>query len=750
MPIEYHVLENVRVVEDESQFVIPRAIRLAAAVARQRDFTLVQLLKLGDTAAPPIEIIVVEVESDRVPPNNLDGILYRERLALLVPFDANEMVEVLALRKDFPVMIHQNHGFVGAPASLCLYFEPTVDVLRTWTPQKFLRRIQWWLEMSARGELHPSDQPVEHLFFSSMYELVLPWNFGSLKQGPTSKFVFTRTPARADGGLTLSINEQTTNHLAVNVACFEFTLTPLVHGFIERDPTNLGSLMDFLSDRDANLRTPLEAELKARVETNGVDPAQDETFTVVLLHLPIIRAVGEPVERINHRAFMMKIGAFGLGEQLGVLFRHEGRLYDASGVMGAPESTGWRTQEVLPMEVLHRNSVEAARAQSGIALPGPSGVVVGAGTLGSALLNLWGRGGWGQWTVVDKDHIKPHNLSRHAANADSVGKPKAIVVSELHDQVMAGASKVVGIEADACKFSNEVVAQSITVAQLVVDASASLQYPRFASTVDGIGRHISVYLTPSGNSSVLLAEDSNRDIRLRTLEAQYYRALIESDWGESHLDREPGNFRSGASCRDISVVMPYPRVMAHASTLAEQVQLAHVRANAAIHIWQRDPVTGIVNRYDVPVHQERKLTFDNLDLYFDAGLEAKLIARRNAALPNETGGVLLGYFDLPLKSICIVDCMGAPPDSKASAVAFERGTAGLSNAVEVATRRTTGVVGYIGEWHSHPKGYSAAPSQDDLIQLAQLAVGMEDDGLPAVQLIVGEGDIQVLQGVVQP
>ncbi|PMY02127.1 hypothetical protein C1X54_35380, partial [Pseudomonas sp. GW460-13] len=98
-----------------------------------------------------------------------------------VPADANELIEVLALRQDFPVLVHQNQGVPGAPASLCLYFEPRAAVMRTWTPQAFLRRIQWWLEKSARGELHPADQPVEHLFFASKYELVLPWHLDKLQ-----------------------------------------------------------------------------------------------------------------------------------------------------------------------------------------------------------------------------------------------------------------------------------------------------------------------------------------------------------------------------------------------------------------------------------------------------------------------------------------------------------------------------------------------------------------------------------------
>ena len=95
----------------------------------------------------------------------------------------------------------------------------------------------------------------------------------------------------------------------------------------------------------------------------------------------------------------------------------------------------------------------------------------------------------------------------------------------------------------------------------------------------------------------------------------------------------------------------------------------------------------------------------------------------------------------------VVAALPAPIDSKASPVSFERGVAGLTESVAEASRRTAGMVRYVGEWHSHPRGHSAAPSTDDMVQLVHLTLGMSDDGLPAVQLIVGETDIQVLQGV---
>lgn len=58
------------------------------------------------------------------------------------------------------------------------------------------------------------------------------------------------------------------------------------------------------------------------------------------------------------------------------------------------------------------------------------------------------------------------------------------------------------------------------------------------------------------------------------------------------------------------------------------------------------------------------------------------------------------------------------------------------------------MVGYVGEWHSHPSNHSAMPSGHDLVQLLHLAFGMADDGLPALQLIVGEHETQIIQGTI--
>lgn len=298
--------------------------------------------------------------------------------------------------------------------------------------------------------------------------------------------------------------------------------------------------------------------------------------------------------------------------------------------------------------------------------------------------------------------------------------------------------------------ANESVGQALKAAELVIDASAALDYPRFSSNLEGVGRHMSVFLTPSGNGAVLIAEDAARAVRLRTLEAQYYRAAIRQPWGEHHLDGNLATFWSGASCRDISVALPYSRITTHAATLAEQVMASSRNTGARIRTWHRDPESGAVAVHDVEPTAERRFELDSMPVFLDEGLIDLLHVAREKALPAETGGVLLGYIDFNVNAIVVVDALSAPPDSEGTMTSFERGVAGLAKSVEEAGRRTAGIVGYVGEWHSHPHGHSASPSKADLIQLAELAIRMHEDGLPVLQLIVGDGgDLRLLQGEVR-
>lgn len=753
MSEEFHELVGFDVLADPDRLNLPRAKALYAAVHDASDFTLVQLLSCAVPNRLPIEVLVVDVECDGVPSRNPAGIQYRERLALCVPKDPTVLIEVLALRKSFPILMHQNHGTRDGAASLCLYFEPTRTVMRTWTPQRFLRRIQWWLQQSAKGELHPVDQPVEHLFFASKYELVLPWNLDALRSNTGAKMTVIRSRSRPDGGETFFLRpiDDNSNRPAGSASLVEFTLPPLVQGFVERDPETLGDLADILSLRKVQLLPQLIAALSSGVGTTGVPVGKAGSFVVIVLHIPMVREHGGEIQQVSRRAFLVLGDVHELGVKTGALFLHDKTYYAEAqeSVFARPPATEWKNELIFPMSVLQFPNGAAARKQSSVHAEGPRGALVGAGSLGSAMLNLWTRAGWGEWTVIDKDHVKPHNLVRHIAFSCHVGALKCDVVSEFCEAATDGAATVTAVLGDACDTDVSALTEALKSGSLLVDASAALEYPRQASFQGELPRHVTVFVTPSGNGSVLMIEDSARSKRLRTLEAQYYRALIREGWGERHLEGNLGTYWSGASCRDISVAMPYSRITAHASTLAEQVMLLSHLDNAYIRIWDRDPDTGGVSVHDIEPSNELCLDFGDLNVFYDDALASHLKKLRLEALPNETGGVLLGYFDFNVGAIVLVDALPAPSDSQVSPGSFERGTAGLSKAVQDATTRTAGIVEYVGEWHSHPQGHSAKPSHDDLIQLAELSMGMHEDGLLALQLIVGERDIQILQGMVK-
>jgi integrative and conjugative element protein (TIGR02256 family) len=747
MTESYHRLPNLEEVSSYELLTISRAKDIVNAIDQWCDGKLIKLLKHSVGDKTELECIIFDIKCDEVPHKNAFGIKSLERIALVVPENNKRLVEVLVLRKSFPTLIHQNNGNPDAPASLCLYFESSNAVMRTWTAESFLHRIQWWLEKSSRGELHPADQPVENLFYASPYELVLPWNFAELKTDNANQFVITQGLERPDKGVTYSLQVVSKNSQPkmATVKPIEVTLPAVVQGFVEHDPTTLKQLVDLLSRRNIDFISTLRAEIKLLVDSSGASENNQNKVTIILLHTPMCRTEGAEPDVINRRAFVLLISTLDLGVAIGALFKQKNLYYND--VFNTLTETHWETQTVFPMSVMNQNDARLARRQSGIVDEGPTGVLIGAGSLGSALLNLWGRSGWGKWTVIDNDHIKPHNLSRHTAYAQHIGQAKTLVAVELQAAVMDGALEVTALNEDATNFSLQSVKDALTESKLVVDASTTLDYPRGASKFDSFTRHISVFLTPNGNAGVLLAEDSKRLFRLRTLEAQYYRAIIQEDWGRDHLAANANTFWSGSSCRDISVVMPYSRIMGQASTLAEQIPIAASSNDASVRIWQRDPCTGTVEIHDVTVASERNMRLGDRDLFIDAGVEQQLRYLRTKGFPNETGGVLLGYYDFNINAIVIVAGLAAPSDSKASPNSFERGVKGLSEAVNEAAKRTAGNVRYIGEWHSHPPGHSASPSSDDVIQLAYLAKGMAEDGLPAVQLIVGEHDLQVLQGI---
>lgn len=724
---------------ETSDLQLERANLVLQAVRRDGDCHLIECRRSDDGAR---EIIVVDLDTHGIPTRCHVDIQFSERIAFVVPRDSRRYVAALMLRKGFPTLLHQNQVRPNSPRDLCLHYEPRVTVLRTWTAQRFIRRVKWWLASSATGTLHAADQIPESLFFNSDRELVVPANFDALAAAG-QKFEISISDKHSGGSYTYVLFPA--NDKAIGAPePIQVVLHPVVHGYIEDTPSTMDALVQMFASRGVDLLGILREQVVSRMTGQVVSPPFGGAYTIIILHTPMqVNAEAEPT-RVHHHAFMVFDSFLEFGRKIGALALHEGTYFCETGLAGhAPISQGLEDMEMAQCALLRKNELKDFRYQSGSDDEGVPSVLVGAGALGSSLLNLWARMGWGAWTVIDNDHIKPHNLVRHVATDQQIGRAKASIVVEAAVTVTNDDKRFTALQADATSFSNADVTAALRGATLVIDASTTLEYPRQAADDPSLPRHMSVFLTPSGRSSVLLAENAERSINLRTIEAQYYRAIINAFWGEYHLAGNLGTFWSGASCRDISFRLPLAQVQLHAANLAQMVISTANSDDAKIGVWRRNTDTGEVSAYSVPAFKETKQEIGDFTIYLDEGLEQELRVMRDACLPSETGGILLGYHDLSARRIVIVKACPAPPDSVGTPTSFERGTQGVAALLKDVESRTAAIVGYVGDWHSHPRGHSANASRDDVVQLVGLALSMVEDGLPALQLIVGETDINV-------
>lgn len=728
---------------------LPISLALFHAIEKSRTFELVELGKLNFGSYSG-EVLVVELSCDAVPTRNPVGIEYRERLAIVVRPGAASIPQVYPLRSNFPDVWHRNSPLPGFPPDLCLYFEPVRSTLRTFTPESFLKRIEWWVQATANETLHAADQPVEQLFFRTNYEVVLPSDYEPRQQAG-EPFYFSRIEERANRATTLvgAFHDETGPGVKPGAfsAFIQVELPPTVHRAVESSPTTLGELHNRMLREGINLHTFLADQVRSKFPNGGAPKNSSPTFTTLLLRMPVLRELGGAVASIQYRAFFAPTAFFALGKSLGALFEADGKYFDAIGVLGSVAAADeWQEVEIYDTEVLFQNDQASARRQSGVQGNGPRGTILGVGALGSSIYDLWVRSGWGAWTIVDKDHVRPHNITRHTTTYAQVGKRKVDAVLERARDVAVGRTLIAGLEANVVEPHGTTLTEVLTKSDIVVDITTTLDYPRMASVNPEYARHVSLFISPSGGDAVILAEDASRKTTLLSLEAQYYRAMISSEWGSAHLRNNQGTFWSGAGCRDISVTLPYSSVLAHAATQSEQLMMLSEDERAAVRVWVRDINTGSVQPYTIPVEEQVTYALGPFTGYMDKGLETKLFNLRDASLPSETGGVLLGFWDFNINALVLVDALPAPSDSVANRESFVRGAAGLLEEIAEVRRRTAGIVSYVGEWHSHPQGVQTQPSTDDLAQLATLAARMAEDGMPVASLIVGEGEMNLMQG----
>ena len=249
------------------------------------------------------------------------------------------------------------------------------------------------------------------------------------------------------------------------------------------------------------------------------------------------------------------------------------------------------------------------------------------------------------------------------------------------------------------------------------------------------------FLNPTGQDLVFLAESADRSQRIDFLEYAYFQRLLEDDKLASHYGTVPIHQRYGGGCRDVSVTIPQHLVALHAATASHALTGILVKQDAQASLWTAHS-DGSVTHTQLPTPVFARQQSGTWTIWYDPKVICAVRTLREQALTGtvavETGGTLVGAVDLDQQSIYVTGIIGAPTDSRHYPAAFERGAADLRATYEEIESRTAGALMYVGEWHTHPRGARAQPSQDDERLFDWIARMLAPDGLPPVMLIVGE------------
>ena len=698
----------------------------------------------GDTG----DLVVFEVEVE-TPQRTTHDIRPQERLAAWFeaappPPARSAAQETFALREDFPPDIpHINLREYDYPRSLCLSDVPFDELRAMWTPARYVRLVREWLRLTAIGELHAHDQPVEPLMLGGFGSVILP----NLLR--TQDAVLGLRPCGERNGMPVWLavpqNELLEQDKRLFVACVR--AQPRTHGVIRRAPTTIAELHDLLAPDD-DVRGKLVAILRDWKE-RGIPT---EARIAIALLVPMKRSADAPPEIEQPWIFLTLQTIADAGIALGLWVKGPAGL---GALLPPGAGDGGVSIQLLPAFAYFDHRREDAALFNGRASPDERRfVAVGAGALGSQILEALARAAFGRWIVVDEDVLLPHNLARHVLPRSALGFEKARAVvhgvmnnlaadGDVHEYLVADILNP-GEKADA-------VVSAIREAEVIVDMSASVAVARaLARDFDAPGRRVSLFLNPTGTDIVLLAEASDRVIPIDAVEMQYYRAIRNQPSLAGTLRHTVARERYGRSCRDVSSRLPHARIAALAGIGAQALQQAVDESRAIIRCWRQDERALGITATDIHVEPVVEQQIDGWRIVTDKGLLARLRELREAKLPNETGGVLLGHVDVSRLIVYIVDTIPSPPDSQEWPTLYIRGAAGLREAVEEAQVTTAGQLHYTGEWHSHPRGIPPLPSADDLQVFAWITEALDADGLPAVMGIVGEGGMALFVGSIDP
>ena len=639
-----------------------------------------------------------------------------------------ETLPIVTVRDDFPIVPHLNVHEDNVRKSLC-YSDLGYHEIRHKLNGRFLLTcIENWFRKTSMNQLHRPDQPLEPFF--PYVNNVIVWN-GQLGKPYFDKYI---VEDREFGKLMYQSSDG--NYFAV----FSLPVPPDFSNLIHNMPQtllellcsfkNYDTIITWLTDLLSIVRFPKIYNKYFRQERNSLLACK----VLINIAIPKQRTDRAPIETFDLRSFV-------IDKSLKDILTDYGLSLNGSKLEPSKHTGGNGANIAITPFIVHlaqsklkcrcANLVDEADGEKHFSL-------VGVGAIGSHILNNCLRSGYGKWTIIDHDYFWPHNIARHVLTSNDIGYSKVKSLEKVASHIQSD-SDLVAIASDVFGKDNSVIV-AFGQSDIILDASASIAVERhLALDVQSDARRISCFLNPKGTATIMLLESVDRSARLDLLEMQYYRELLKNEKYSDHMSLPETMVYSG-TCRSISSRISQDNISLSAALCCKAIKLHTSNTNGEIIIWTH--ATDTVEKESFMADKWITHEQGGWKIELSLSLLGEMRTDREKALPNETGGVLIGAYDIARKRIYVVYQVRAPEDSISSPTSFIRGCANLPERLKYIHETTLDNLTYIGEWHSHPS-VNTQRSADD-VKLHKAIVGYNRENcLPGCMMILGTDNFSI-------
>jgi hypothetical protein len=397
-------------------------------------------------------------------------------------------------------------------------------------------------------------------------------------------------------------------------------------------------------------------------------------------------------------------------------------------------------EPVVP--AMHYQSLTASllRTLSGAPIR-PSLAMLGCGSVGSKLAMHAARAGQNIVAVSDDGSLRPHNMARHALGAEHIASNKADALAK--ELTGFGLSPTVNT-ADLSvalrdpEDNKKVIPRSVGA---VINSTASLSVREALVSSAGPSQRNQLFeaaLFGRGHGAFLLADGQGHNPSHCDLTAEMYATLEDKRATDLLFDPAEGlaEIQIGQGCGSLTMTMDDALLSAMTASLFQEI-------GRALDGPTKDGliVVGTADADSPSTRWTRTLVpaFETVDIAGSNGWTLRLSRRvadrvrteANASSTVETGGVMIGLTSARLKTVTVVDLLGAPADSRQSASTFLLGTEGLQATIRNRHEQSGRTLFDVGTWHSHLQ--NVGPSSTDWQTAADLAA---ERAPPSILLIV--------------